>query len=72
MSWVWVKAECGNVQERATCDEAEAPVRATSLHETQAAAARAAGVYLLKAGGGDLFIHRPNGRIRARRTIPAA
>ena len=46
--------------------------RATSLHETQAAAARAAGVYLLKAGGGDLFIHRPNGRIRARRTIPAA
>ena len=46
--------------------------RATSLHETQAAAARAAGHDLLKAGGGAVYIHRPNGKIRARRTIPAA
>lgn len=46
--------------------------RATSLHNTQAAAAKAARADLRKSGGGELNIHGTDGRIRAKDTVPPA
>lgn len=46
--------------------------RASSRHETQAAAAEAARALLRSTGGGELKIKGEDGRIRAKDTIPPA
>ena len=46
--------------------------RATSLHDTQKAAADAARDALRHSGGGELKIKGEDGRIRAKDTIPPA
>lgn len=46
--------------------------KATSLHPTQADAMKAARADLRKSGGGELNIHRPDGCIRAKDTVPPA
>ncbi len=45
--------------------------RASSLHRTQAEAIAAARRLALKSGGGDVVVHRADGRIRERDTVGA-
>lgn len=44
--------------------------RKVSHHQTQANAERAAKRDLSKSGGGEVVIHRPDGRIRDKDTVP--
>ena len=46
--------------------------RATSLHNTQAAAINAARNDLKQSGGGELVIHGVDGKIRSKDTVPPA
>jgi Uncharacterized protein conserved in bacteria (DUF2188) len=48
---------------------AEGAGRASSLHNTQAAAEAAAKGYAANAGGGQVYTHGRNGRIRSADTI---
>lgn len=44
--------------------------KASSVHDTQAAAVQAAKQMLMNQGGGELSIQGTNGRIRSKDTIP--
>ncbi len=46
--------------------------RASAVEDTQAAAIDRARSILSNQGGGELVIHRPNGQIRDKDTIPPA
>jgi hypothetical protein len=46
--------------------------RASSLHDTQAAAARTAREQLRTTGGGELKVKGEDGRIRSKDTVPPA
>lgn len=49
--------------------EKEGSSRASSVHDTQAAAIDAARGYLSRSGGGELNIHGADNKIRAKDTI---
>jgi hypothetical protein len=49
--------------------EREGSSRASSVHDTQAAAIDAARGYLSRSGGGELNIHGKDNKIRAKDTI---
>lgn len=49
--------------------EREGSSRASSVHDTQAAAINAARGYLSRSGGGELNIHGKDNKIRAKDTI---
>lgn len=46
--------------------------RASSLHATQAQAAKAARAQLSETGGGELKVKNEDGKIRSKDTIPSA
>jgi hypothetical protein len=53
-------------------DKKDGNQRASSLHDTQQEAAKAARDQLAKSGGGELKIKGEDGKIRSKDTIPPA